>query len=164
MTNGVVAAVGVVIFAQLLAQPRGLDPNRGSVTGIERSRPVEDLNGDGVALQPFAASGQSFIDDVFQEPLTPSRLGERAAVEDAAEFHANGILVGFAPALERNCRHGPTPEKRRESANPAKIGVGFIPLHTTTGSEALSRFSAGGREPFRFGSPGANQPKETRKC
>jgi hypothetical protein len=34
---------------------------------------------------------------------------ERAAVKDAIQFLANGLLVGFTPVIERNCRHAPTP-------------------------------------------------------
>ena len=35
-----------------------------------------------------------------------------------------------------------------ESANPAKIGAGYIPLHTTSAAQRLSRFPAGGPGPL----------------
>ena len=52
----------------------------GSRIGIERLGTIEDLQSDVVALQPLTAPGQSFIDEVLQEPLPALRLVERAAV------------------------------------------------------------------------------------
>ena len=66
------------------------------------------------SLQPLTAPGQSFIDEVLQEPLPASRLVERAAVEDAVHLLTNGLLVGFAPVFERNYRHSPTPNVPRK--------------------------------------------------
>ena len=81
----------------------------GSICGIERLRAIEDCLSDVIAFQPLAAAGQRFIDDVLQEPLPALRLMEWAAVKDADQLLANGLLVGFAPGIERNCRHVPTP-------------------------------------------------------
>src|SRR6476659_3267022 len=61
---------------------------------------------------------------------------ERAAFKDADQLLTNGLLVGFAPAIERNCRHGLTPNAARQPS-PASIG---IPLHTRTSRLGLSRF------------------------
>ncbi len=62
-------AVGLVVFAKLVTQTRGLDAHDGIDDGVERLGTIEDLQSDIVALQPFTAPGQSFIDDVLQEPL-----------------------------------------------------------------------------------------------
>ena len=78
---------------------------------------IEDRLSDVRPFQPLAASRQRFIDDVLQEPLPALRLMEWAAVKDADQLLANGLLVGFAPAIGRNCRHAPTPRtlKRRRA-------------------------------------------------
>ena len=52
----------------------------GSRIGIKRLGTIEDLQSDVVALQPLTATGESFIDEVLQEPLPALRLVERAAV------------------------------------------------------------------------------------
>ena len=46
-----------------------LDPHEGIDRGVERLGTIENLQSDVVALQPLAAPGQSFIDEVLQEPL-----------------------------------------------------------------------------------------------
>jgi hypothetical protein len=61
----IVAALGLIIFAQLVAQPCGLDANERIDSGIEAFRPIEDFEPDTVAFQPLAAAGQSFIDEVL---------------------------------------------------------------------------------------------------
>ena len=66
---------------------------------VERLRAIEDFQSDVVALQPLAAPGERFVDDVFKEPLPALRLHERAALEDAFQLLANGRLVGFAPGI-----------------------------------------------------------------
>ena len=73
-------AVGPVIFAKLLTQAGGLDPHDGIEDRIKRLGTIEDLQSDVVALQPLTAPGESFIDEVLQEPLPALRLVERAAV------------------------------------------------------------------------------------
>ena len=110
--NRIVLAVSVIILAKLVAQTRGLDAHDGVYQGVERLGAIEDRQSDVVALQPFAAAGQRFIDDVFQEPLPALRLVERAALKDAVQLLANGALVGFAPAIERNYRHAQAPNLR----------------------------------------------------
>ena len=97
--NGVASAVGLIIFAKLVTQARGLDAHDGIDGGVKRLGTIEDFQSDVVALQPLAAPGESFIDDVFKEPLPALRLQERAALEDAVQLLANGLLVGFAPAI-----------------------------------------------------------------
>ena len=52
----------------------------------------------------------------------------------------NGLLVGFAPAIERNCRHGPTPNAARQRQSRQHRGCSCIPLHTRTSRLGLSRF------------------------
>ena len=93
-----------VIFAKLFTQAGGLDPHEGIDRGVKRLGSLEDFQSDVVALEPFAAPSQRLIDEVFQEPLPAMRLVERAAVKDADQLLSNGLLVGFAPAIERNCR------------------------------------------------------------
>ena len=100
--NGIALAIGLVIFAKPVAQARGFHPHDRIDIGVERLGTIEDCQSDVIAFQPLAASGQRFIDDVLQEPLTARRLMERAAVEDAVQLLANSLLVGFAPAIERN--------------------------------------------------------------
>ncbi len=68
-TNGIALTIGPVVFAKLLTQSRGLDAHDGIEDGIERFGTIEDLQSDIVTLQPFTATGKSFIDKVFQEPL-----------------------------------------------------------------------------------------------
>jgi hypothetical protein len=63
--NGIALTVGSVIFAKPFTQAGGLDPHKGIVRGIERRRSIEDFQSDVVALQPLAASGESFVDEVF---------------------------------------------------------------------------------------------------
>ena len=67
--NGIVLAVGFVVFAKLVTQSRGLDAHEGIDHGVKRLGTIENLQSDVVALQPLAAPGQSFIDEVLQEPL-----------------------------------------------------------------------------------------------
>ena len=58
-----------VVFAKLLTQARGLDPHEGIGHGVKRLGTIENLQSDVVGLQPLTAPGQSFIDEVLQEPL-----------------------------------------------------------------------------------------------
>ena len=67
--NEIVLAVGSVIFAKLFTQAGGLDPHEGIDRGVKRLGTIENLQSDVVALQPLAAPGKSFIDEVLQEPL-----------------------------------------------------------------------------------------------
>src|SRR3546814_921908 len=48
---------------------------------------------------------------------------ELAAVKDADQLLTNGLLVGFAPATERNCRHGLTPNAARRRQSRQHRGV-----------------------------------------
>jgi hypothetical protein len=76
--NGIGLALGLIILAQLLAQPRRLDAHDGIDGRIEGLGTIEHRQGDVVAFEPLAAAGQSFIDDVFQEALPAPRLLEGA--------------------------------------------------------------------------------------
>ena len=67
--DGIALAVGVIIFAKLVAQAGGLDAHDGIDIGVEGLGTIENFEGDIVALQPLAASGERFIDDVIEEPL-----------------------------------------------------------------------------------------------
>src|SRR6185437_7942516 len=67
--NWIVLALALIVFAQLVAQPRRLDAHEWIDGGIETLRPVEDFHRDVVALESLAATGQRLGDDVFQEPL-----------------------------------------------------------------------------------------------
>ena len=74
-----------------------------------------DIAGEGMPAymwSTLAAPGQRFVDDVFQEALTASRLGERSTAEDAVQLLAYGLTVGVAPAIEGHCRHVPTPRQQ----------------------------------------------------
>ena len=82
--NGIVSTIGPIIFVKLLTQSGGLDPHEGIDRGVKRLGTIEHLQSDVVALQPLTAPGQSFIDEVLQEPLPAPRLGERSAVEDVS--------------------------------------------------------------------------------
>ena len=67
--NTIGLAVGLIVFAKLLTQSRGLDPHEGIDCGVKRLRTIENLQSHVVGLQPLAAPGKSFIDEVLQEPL-----------------------------------------------------------------------------------------------
>ena len=108
--NWIPLAVGLVIFAKPVTQPHGLHADDGVDVGVERLGAIENCQSDVVALQPIAVPSQRFIDDVLKEPLSASRLVEWSAFEDAVQLLANGLMVGFAPAIERNCHHAPTPK------------------------------------------------------
>ena len=133
--DGVVLAVGFIIFAQLVAQPRRLDAHDGIDGWIERLGTIENFNSDVVALQPLAAPGQGLIDDVFQEPLAAPGLVEWAALEDAVQLLPDGRLVGFAPAIERNCRHVNTELGLATWTSPTSGRL--IRLHTRTNRQGL---------------------------
>ncbi len=81
----------------------------GSMRWVEGLGAIEHRQGDVVALEPLAPPGERLVDDVLQEALAPARLLERAAFEDAIQLLNNGLLVGFAPHIERNYRHAGTP-------------------------------------------------------
>src|SRR6476620_6951259 len=66
------------------------------------------------------------------------RLVEWAAVKDADQLLSNGLLVGFAPGIERNCRHVPNSKRAEKVPPPTISGCSFIPLHTRTSGHALS--------------------------
>ena len=117
--NGIGLAVSVVIFAKPVAQTPGLQADDGVDVGVECVGAIEDCLSDVIAFQPLAAAGQRFIDDVLQEPLPALRLMEWAAVKDADQLFANGLLVRFAPAIGRNCHHVPTPGTLKEARRPA---------------------------------------------
>ena len=68
--NGIVLAVGSVIFAKLFTQAGRLDPHEGIDRGVKRLRTTENLQSDVVAFQPLTAPSKSFIDEVLQEPLS----------------------------------------------------------------------------------------------
>ena len=61
-SNRIVPALGAVILAQLIAELPGFNPDDGIDIRVEVIGSVEDLSGDAVALQPFAAPGQSFAE------------------------------------------------------------------------------------------------------
>ena len=63
-------AIGLIIFAKLVAQACGLDAHDRIDGGIERVGAIEDLKADIVAFQPLASSGEGFSDDVIEEPLS----------------------------------------------------------------------------------------------
>ena len=87
-------------------------------------------------LHRFEGKG-AFIDDVFEKPLPAARLSERAALQYAVHLFANGLLVGFAPAIERNDRHALTPNAMKK-AGPGCIGVGCIQYYTMIKRQSLS--------------------------
>ena len=62
-------AVGLIIFAKLVTQARGLDAHEGVDGGVKRLGAIEDFQSDVIGLQPFAAPSKSFINEVLQEPL-----------------------------------------------------------------------------------------------
>ena len=66
---GIVFPVGFIVFAKPITQSRGLHAHEGIGHGVKRLRTIENRQSDVVALQPLAAPGQSFIDEVLQEPL-----------------------------------------------------------------------------------------------
>ena len=70
-----------------------------------RLRSIEDFQSDVVALQPLAATGQSFVDEVFEESLAALRLVKGTALQDTVQLLANGFLIRFGPAIARNFRH-----------------------------------------------------------
>ena len=57
------------------------------------------------------------------------RLVEWPAVKDADQLLTNGLLIGFAPAIERNCRHALTSKHAEKAPAVGSIGV---PLSTVT--------------------------------
>ena len=63
--NGILLAVGLIIFAKPVTQSRGLHANDWVDVGIKRLWAIENFPGDVIALQPLAASGQRFIHDVL---------------------------------------------------------------------------------------------------
>ena len=121
--HGVALACGVIIFAKLVTQARGLDTHDGIDSGVEILRAIKHGQSDVVALQPLAAPGERFVDDVFKEPLPALRLQERRAVKDALQLLANGRLVGFAPEFERNYRHTRTSNRAGMAAVPSSSGM-----------------------------------------
>ena len=118
--DGIVLAIGFIIFAKPVAQAPGFQPHDRIDIGVKRLGTIEHCQSDVIAFQPLAASGQRFIDDVLQEPLTARRLVERAAVEDAIQLLANSLLVGFAPAIGRD--HAPPPRTLKRRRSPAGRG------------------------------------------
>ena len=96
--------------------------------GSNVSGTIEDLQSDVVAFQPLTAPGESFIDDVLQEPLPALRLVERAAVEDAVQLLTNGLLVGFAPAIERKLLSRSNSKRPEKAPAPPASGA----FHTVT--------------------------------
>src|SRR5262245_54762497 len=76
-------------------------------------------------------SGHSHSRVVGTTGVTGWASPERAAVKDADQLLTNGLLVGFAPATKRNCRHVPTP-RTLKGAGPCDVGCRPIRYHTTT--------------------------------
>ena len=73
--NWIPLAVGLVIFAKPVTQPRGLHADDGVDVGVERLGAIEDFQSDVVALQPITPPSQRFIDDVLKKPLSAPRTG-----------------------------------------------------------------------------------------
>ena len=63
--NRIAFAVGVIVFAKLVAQPRRLHAHDRIDVSVEGLGTIENLQSDVVALQPFTPSGQGFIDDIL---------------------------------------------------------------------------------------------------
>ena len=61
-------------------------------------------------------------------------------MEDAVQLLTNGLLVGFAPAIELKLPSRPTPNAAEKAPDPPASGCSFIPLHTRTRGHGLSRF------------------------
>src|SRR5262245_10095913 len=68
--NGIVLAFAFVVFAKSVTETRGLDAHEGIGHGVKRLGTVKDCQSEIVALQPFTASSQRFIDNVFEKPLS----------------------------------------------------------------------------------------------
>src|SRR5262249_3554516 len=127
----------LVIFAELLAKPRRLDAHDGVDGRVEAVRPVKHRQGDVVALELVAPASERLVDDVFEEALSTPRLLKRSAGENAGELLADGLLLGFAPVIERNDRHAPTPIARDDGALERQSGP-LILLHTRPIGHELS--------------------------
>src|SRR4029079_18379299 len=65
--NGIALAVRLVIFTQLVAEPRRLDAHDGIDGGVEGLGAIEHRQGDIVALEALGAGRQRFIDDRFPD-------------------------------------------------------------------------------------------------
>src|SRR5262245_36384083 len=87
--NEIALAFGSVIFAKRFTKAGGLDPHEGIDPGVKCLGTIENLQGDVVALQTVTSPRQSFIDEIFQEPLPALRLVERAAVKDTVQLVTN---------------------------------------------------------------------------
>ena len=121
--------VGLIIFAKLLTQAGGLDSHERIGHGVKRLRTTENLHTDVVALQTVTSPRQSFIDEIFQEPLPALRQVERAAVKDTVQLVTNRLLVGLAPMFALNFPHVPTPNVPRKRQPRHYRGM---QLHTVT--------------------------------
>ena len=55
--NGIVLTIRHVIFANLLAKSRCLDPHEGVNDGVKRLGAIEDLQSDVVGFQPVTPAG-----------------------------------------------------------------------------------------------------------
>src|SRR5262245_28816885 len=75
-------------MSELLAQAPRLDAHDRIDDGVERIRAPKDFQCDAIALEPLAASGESLVDDVFQEPLLRCDC-------------ANGPLLRMRPSCSR---------------------------------------------------------------
>jgi hypothetical protein len=63
--NRIALTIRHVIFANLLAKSRCLDPHKGINDGVKSLGTIEDLQSDVVGLQPVIPASQSLIDDIL---------------------------------------------------------------------------------------------------
>src|SRR5262245_9133221 len=84
------------------------------------------------ALKPASSTSKTAIMQAARNPKGVLRAWDATGpCEDADQLLTNGLLVGFAPATERNCRHVPTP-RTLKGAGPCDVGCRLIRYHTTT--------------------------------
>lgn len=98
--DGVARSGGIVIAAKLVAQAASLDAHDGVGHRVESLGAAKDLKRDGVALEPFAPSGERLVHDILQKLLPAPRLDKKAAGNNAVDLRADGSPVAVAPALE----------------------------------------------------------------
>jgi hypothetical protein len=63
--NRIALTIRHVVFANLPAKSRCLDPHKGVNDGVKRLGAIEDLQSDVVGFQPVAPAGECLNDDLL---------------------------------------------------------------------------------------------------
>ena len=123
--NGIVSALCIVVFPQLLPQPMGLDANNGIGFGVEILGLAESSHADGVFLKRLGVGAVCLGHQELKQLLQSMRIAEGGGAQ-------NPLHLALALLLLQVCHHYSSALRHDLFANSkdASKGLGFTKQST----------------------------------